>query len=330
MNDNKKSIEDIDETLLKEMYTTMIRIRKFEERIGELVGQGKIETPCHLYIGQEAIATGICSSLDKEDFMFGNHRSHGHYIAKGGDLKKLMAEINTKADGCCGGKGGSMHVIAPEVGLLGTPPIVAASVPLAAGAALAAKLKGTSQVAIVFFGDGATNEGVFYETLNIASLHKLPVIFVCENNLYATHMPIEECSADTDISKKGETFDVPGIKVNGNDVIEVYEKIGKAIANARNGNGPTLVECLTYRHKGHVGPCDDLDKGLRSREELDSWLEKCPIKTLEREMEEKEILNDIEKEDILNRISEEIKQAEEFSEASSSPQKESLFKDVFK
>jgi len=225
MNENEKITEDVDATLLREMYVTMVKIRKFEERVGELVSQGKIETPCHLYTGQEAIATGVCSSLNKEDFIFGNHRSHGHYIAKGGDLKKLMAEIHTRATGCCGGKGGSMHVIAPEVGLLGTPPIVAASIPLAAGAALAAKLKGTNQVAVVFFGDGATNEGVFYETLNFASLKKLPVIFVCENNFYATHMPIEECSADTDIAKKAEIFNIQGLKINGNDVVEVYKKV---------------------------------------------------------------------------------------------------------
>lgn len=330
MSDNEKLIEDVDGALLKEMYVTMVKIRKFEERVGELVDQGKIETPCHLYTGQEAIATGVCSSLNKEDFIFGNHRSHGHYIAKGGDLKKLMAEIHTRVTGCCKGKGGSMHIIAPEIGLLGTPPIVAASIPLAAGAALGAKLRGTNQVAVVFFGDGATNEGVFHETLNFASLKKLPVIFVCENNFYATHMPIKECSADTDIAKKAEIFNVPGIKINGNNVVEVYKKVGEAIANARDGNGPTLVECLTYRHKGHVGPCDDLDKGLRSKEELDYWLLRCPIKMMERIIKEKGILSDSEKEDILESISEEIKEAEEFAKESPCPKKESLFEDVFK
>ncbi|MDP2967477.1 MAG: thiamine pyrophosphate-dependent dehydrogenase E1 component subunit alpha, partial [bacterium] len=216
-------MENISKEILIKMYEIMLLIRRFEERVGDLVVQGAIKTPCHLTIGQEAIATGVCSALNKQDYIFGNHRSHGHYIAKGGDIKLLMAEIFCKATGCSKGKGGSMHVIAPEVGLLGTPPIVAASIPIAVGAALSSTLKGENNVAVSFFGDGATNEGVFYESLNFASLKKLPVIFVCENNLYSTHMPIEKILANTNIAKKAESFNMPGIQIDGNDATEVYE-----------------------------------------------------------------------------------------------------------
>ena len=210
------------ETLLK-MYETMVLIRKFEERVGDLVSQGEIKTPCHLYIGEEAVAVGVCSALNKEDYVFGTHRSHGHYIAKGGSLKKLMAEIFCKETGCSKGKGGSMHIVAPEVGLLGTPPIVAASIPIAVGAALSSLLKKEKKVAISFFGDGAVNEGVFYEALNFASLKKLPVVFVCENNFYSSHLPIAKILADTNIAKKASVFNMPGFQIDGNDVIKVYQ-----------------------------------------------------------------------------------------------------------
>jgi len=319
----------MNQDLLK-MYETMVRIRKFEERVGDLVTQGLIKTPCHLYIGQEAVATGVCLALKKEDYVFGTHRSHGHYLAKGGDAKELMAEIFCKKTGCAKGKGGSMHVISPEVGLLGTPPIVASSIPIAVGAGLSAAIKGDNRVAVSFFGDGATNEGVFYESLNFASLKKLPVVFVCENNLYSTHMPIKKSLADTDISKKAESFGMPGVKVDGNDVIKVFEAASKAIESARQGNGPTLIECLTYRWRGHVGPNFDIAKGLRSKEELDQWMLKCPIKKLEDMLIKENILSEEKKKEINQEIEKEVEEAEVFAKNSASPDQEELFKDVFK
>lgn len=320
----------IPKEILIKMYKTMLMIRRFEERVGDLILKGEIKTPCHLTIGQEAIATGVCSALKKEDYIFGNHRSHGHYIAKGGDIKKLMAEIFCKKTGCSKGKGGSMHIVAPEVGLLGTPPIVAASIPIAVGAALASDLKGENKVAVPFFGDGAANEGVFYESLNFASLKKLPVVFVCENNFYSTHMPISKCLAETNIAKKADAFGLPGIQIDGNDVIGVYQTAKKAIERARNGEGPSLIECRTYRWRGHVGPNLDLEKGLRTKEELDSWMEKCPIKRLEELLTKENILSKTEKEQIRKDIEKKVEEAIGFAIESPYPDKEKLAKDIFK
>lgn len=308
----------------------MLLIRRFEEMVGDYVANGEIKTPCHLYIGEEAIATGVCFALKKEDFIFGTHRSHGHYLAKGGDIKKLMAEIYCKKTGCSKGKGGSMHIVAPEVGLLGTPPIVAASIPIAVGAALSSTLKEEDRIVVSFFGDGATNEGVFYESLNFASLKKLPVVFVCENNFYSTHLPISQCLADTNIAKKAQIFNMPGFQIDGNDVIKVFQTTKKAANFARQGKGPTLIECRTYRWRGHVGPSDDLDKGLRSKEELDFWMKKCPIKRLEELMAKEGILSESEKEKIIQNIEREIEKALKFAKESSYPEKEELYKDVFK
>lgn len=312
--------------ILRKMYTTMLLIRRFEERVGELVAKGEIVTPCHLYIGEEAVAAGACLALKKTDYIFGNHRSHGHYIAKGGDIKELMAEIFCRATGCSRGKGGSMHIVAPEVGLLGTPPIVAASIPIAVGAALSASIKKEKRVSVSFFGDGATNEGVFYESLNFASLKKLPVIFICENNFYSTHMPISKTLADTNIAKKAEGFNMPGIRIDGNDVIKVYQTATEAVKRARAGKGPTLIECRTYRWRGHVGPGDDLGKGLRSKKELDSWMEKCPIKRLERILK----ISTSQKERISERVEKEIQESVIFAKNSPYPAKEELLEDVFK
>lgn len=259
----------------------MLRIRLFEEKVAKLVSEGEIKTPCHLYIGQEAIAVGVCSCLDKKDVIFSTHRSHGHFLAKGGSMKNLMAELYGRSFGCSHGYGGSMHLCDPSVGFYGSSAIVAGSIPLAVGVALAFKLRKEDKVAVTFFGDGATNEGVFYESLNFAALKKLPVIFICENNFYATHLSIEESLADTDIHKKGEALGVYSVQIDGNDVRKVYAETQKAVLRAKNGEGPTLIECLTFRWRGHVGPNDDINKGLRSQEELDYWKKKCPIKIIE-------------------------------------------------
>lgn len=316
-------------TLLK-MYECMVRIRRLEEIVGELVCKKEIKCPSHLYIGQEAVAVGVCSSLKREDYIFGTHRSHGHYLAKGGNLKELLAELYGRLNGCSRGKGGSMHVVAPEVGLLGTPAIVAGGIPLAVGTALASVLKGEKRVSVAFFGDGATNEGVFYESLNFASLKKLPVIFVCENNYYSTHMPISACLADTNIKDKAKVFNMPGFRLNGNDVIEVFQKTREAVEKAREGGGPSLIECLTYRWRGHVGPHYDLDKGLRSQEELNWWMGRCPIKRLEKTLLDEEIISSEEKHKIVKRIDEEIGEAVRFAKKSPYPGEDELYRDVFK
>lgn len=322
---------DVSQSTLQKMYGTMVRIRKFEEKLAEiLVSSKEITTPCHLYIGEEAVATGVCAALRKEDYVFSTHRSHGHYLAKGGDLRALMAEVYCKKTGCSRGKGGSMHVASPEMGLPGSSAIVGGTIPIAAGAALAFSIQNKDAVSVVFFGDGAAHEGVLYEALNFASLNKLPVIFVCENNLYCTHLPIAACLADTDIHKKADVFAMPGVRIDGNNVIEVYKTAKKAVEDARSGKGPTLIECMTYRWKGHVGPYDDLDKGLRSKEELDYWMNRCPIKTMEKFMLEQGVMSKRKIDQTRKAASEEIEEAVKFARESPYPDENDLLHDVFK
>ena len=323
---------DVPTDVLRKMYVTMVKIRKFEETVAELLIPPKKEltTPCHLYIGQEAVATGVCSALEKTDLAFSTHRSHGHFIAKGGNIRALMAELYCKKTGCSKGRGGSMHVAEVDHGLPGSSAIVGGTIPIAVGAALAFSMQQKGSVSVVFFGDGAVSEGVFYESLNFASLRRAPVIFVCENNFYCTHLPIASCLADTDIYKKSESFRIPGIRVDGNNVIEVYNVAKEAIEDARCGKGPTLIECRTYRWKGHVGPYDDLDKGLRSKEELDYWMSRCPIKMLERTLLERNIISELERDQIYKAISEEIEEAVKFARESPYPDENELLDDEFK
>ena len=322
---------DIPAKTLQAMYRTMLRIRKFEERVAELVSKKEIICPCHLYIGEEAVATGVCAALRKDDYVFSTHRSHGHYIAKGGDIKALMAELYCRATGCSKGRGGSMHLASPDVGLPGSSAIVAGTIPLAVGAALVFSLQKRDSVSVAFFGDGAANEGTFYESLNFASLKKLPVIFVCENNFYSTHMPVSSCLADTDIYKKAEAFNMPGVRVDGNNIMEVFNVAKKAIEDARSGKGPTLIECMTYRWRGHVGPSYDLNKGLRSKEELEYWLNRCPIKMLEEFLLKHSIMLESEKLWIYATIEKEIEEALVFAKESPYPDPDDeSFSDVFK
>lgn len=317
------------ETLLK-IYEMMFKIRRFEEKVSDLVSVGEIKTPCHLYIGQEAVSTGACFALDKKDYIFGTHRSHGCYLAKGGDPKKMMAELYGKETGCSRGKGGSMHLIDVENGLLGTSAIVSGNISLGTGVALASSFKNDKSVTLSFFGDGATAEGLFYESLNFASLMKLPVIFLCENNLYSTHMPIAECLVNTNIAEKAEIFKMQHYQIDGNNVLEVFETVKKAADNARRGGGPTLIECITYRWRGHVGPNDDLEKGLRSKEELEYWMKRCPIKNFEKVLTEKGILSEEEKKKIQEKIEKEIEESVAFAKNSPYPKAEELTKGVFK
>lgn len=231
---NRKTGLDIPPATLRSLYVAMLRMRRIEEKIAELLsGEPEIICPVHLYIGQEAVAAGVCAHLRKEDYVFSTHRSHGHYLAKGGDIRALVAELYGRVTGCSRGRGGSMHVASPNIGLPGSSAIVAGTIPLAIGAALAFSIRKQDNVAVAFFGDGATNEGAFYESLNFASLKKLPVIFVCENNAYSTHMPVSECLADTRIYRKADAFNMPGTRVDGNNVMDVLRAAGKAITDAR-------------------------------------------------------------------------------------------------
>jgi pyruvate dehydrogenase E1 component alpha subunit len=267
----------IDTSLLSTLFRSMTRIRVAEETIAELLDKNEVRCPTHLCTGQEAIAAGVCAALRQDDYVFGGHRSHGHYLAKGGDVRALMAELYGKATGCSRGRGGSMHLFAQKVGLLGTMPLVAATIPIAVGSALASKLRGDSRVSVAFFGDGATEEGHFHEAVNLAGLHRLPVIFVCENNLYSSHMHIRERRVKDNISQAGNAHGIPGLRVDGNDVGVVYRAAMDAVRRARKGRGPTLLECRTYRWRGHVGSSMDLDVGVKRKDEIWDWLPKDPV-----------------------------------------------------
>jgi TPP-dependent pyruvate/acetoin dehydrogenase alpha subunit len=318
----------IDTSLLITLFRSMTRIRVTEESIAELLDQHEIRCPTHLCTGQEAVAVGVCAALQKNDYIFGGHRSHGHYLAKGGDLRALIAEIYGKATGCSRGRGGSMHLIAQEVGLLGTVPLVAATIPIAVGSALASKLRGDSRVSVTFFGDGATEEGHFHEAVNLAGLHRLPVIFVCENNLYASHMHIRERRVKDNISQVGKAHGIPALRVDGNDVGVVYQASIDAVKRARCGRGPTLLECRTYRWRGHVGSSMDLDVGVKRSDELQDWLSKDPVARTRASLLEqgvpKTTLEEIERE-----VSVDIEDAIEFARHSPYPEPTELLEHVF-
>ena len=257
----------------------MLYLRLFEEKIIALYPEQEMKTPVHLGIGQEAVATGCLSDLRPEDYVYSNHRGHLHYLAKGGDPFAFAAELYGREKGCARGRGGSMHLVDERVGLMGSTAIVSGGVPIATGAALGFKLQGKDSVAMVFMGDGAVDEGVVYESLAFAALKKLAVIFVVENNGYATASPVTNRQLLDNIWKRGEAFGVEGKRVDGNDVMEVRDAAHHFVAKARRGDGPGLLECMTYRWKGHVGIMEDT--GYRTAEEIDDWKSRCPLKVME-------------------------------------------------
>ena len=318
---------------LKQLYRTMLRIRLCEESLVEPITNGEIKCPVHLYTGEEAIATGVCAALSKKDYIFGTHRAHGHYLAKGGGLQELIAEIYGRETGCSRGRGGSMHIIAPEKGILGAAPIVAGTISLAVGSALAAKIRGEKRVSVSFFGDGATGEGVLYESLNFASLKKLPVIFACENNLYSTHMPIRECRPGKGIFEIGIPFSIMSFQVDGNDVLRVYEIAKKAVNLCRKNQGPVFIELMTYRLRGHVGPDDNIQgthADIRPKEEIARWRKKDPIMKFEKFLLKNKILGKEGLQKIKEELREEVRQAHIFAKKSPEPNPKELEKYVFK
>jgi pyruvate dehydrogenase E1 component alpha subunit len=312
---------------LIDMYTCMWRIRLFEEQAEYQSSQGKVLGALHTYIGEEAVAVGICAHLDTTDYITSTHRGHGHCIAKGADIKKMMAELFGRATGYCKGKGGSMHIADFSVGMLGANGIVAGGFGLATGAGLAAQLRGTGQVTICFFGDGAANRGPFHENINIAAVWKLPVVYVCENNQYAQWTPQREVTLVTDIASMSAAYGIPGVQVNGMDVLAVYEAAGEAIERARQGEGPTLLECKTYRYRGHNYGDPQL---YRTKEEIAEWMEKRdPIKRLAAYMREEGILTDERDQAIQQQVTEEIQAAVRFAEGSPYPTPDELYRDVY-
>jgi pyruvate dehydrogenase E1 component alpha subunit len=308
-----------------EMYKKMLEIRKFEEKVYDLFTQNLIPGTMHLYMGEEAVAVGVCAALTPNDFITSTHRGHGHCIAKGASLTKMMAEIFGKKTGYCKGKGGSMHITDKNIGMLGANAVVGGAIPIAVGAGLSCKLKYPERVTACFFGDGASNQGTFHEGINMASVWGLPVIFVCENNLYAMGTRQSMVMKIEDISQRAAGYGIPGVTVDGNDVMAVYEEAHKAVTRARKGEGPTLLECKTYRHKGHsrFDPAK-----YRPREEVDEWMARDPVESFREKLLDKgipeEFLHKIE-----STVESEIEEAVEFAQESPLPEPEDALKDVW-
>ena len=319
--------------LLKEFYWMMKRIRLCEESLIEPIINGEIQCPVHLYSGEEAVATGVCLALSKEDMVFGNHRSHGHFLAKGGSMAEMIAEIYGKESGCSRGRGGSMHLIDPENGVVGVTPIVAGSVSLATGSALASKIRKETKVSVAFFGDGASGEGGLFESLNFASLKKLPIIFICENNLYSTHLPVSQIRVGRKISEIARPFDIKSYTADGNDVLEVYRLAKRAVGLCRKGEGPVFIEFLTYRLRGHVGPSDTIrgnHHDIRPKEQIKEWKQRDPLLVFKRYLTENGYFNEAEINDIDKMCTKEVDDANLLAIEGNYPDKSELTKYVFK
>lgn len=261
----------------RKLYRDMFRIRRVEERIKAVYHLREMRSPPHLCMGHEAVAVGVCAAVRASDVVFPYYRSHGWYLAKGGNLRAMMAELYGRETGCSRGWGGSMHLIDLAAGVMGTSAIVGGTISHAAGVALTFRMRSQDSVAVVTFGDGATEEGVFHETMNFAALRKLPLVFVCENNLYATNTHIRDRQAQPEIYRHAERFGIPGVQADGNDVLAVHAEATHAVARARRGEGPTLIECHTYRLLEHCGINEDHDLGYRSLDEVKSWRARGPL-----------------------------------------------------
>lgn len=314
---------------LIEIYRKMLTIRLFEEKIIDLYARGLVPGLAHLYVGEEAIAVGVCANLGDEDYITSTHRGHGHVIAKGAELKYMMAELFGKKTGYCKGKGGSMHIADVAIGILGANGIAGGGIPIAVGAALSAKIRKTDQVTACFFGDGSSNNGTFHEGLNFASVHRLPLVFVCENNGFGISVSQKQHQAIQDISIRAAAYNMPGVTIDGNDVLTVYEASGKAIQRARAGEGPTLVECKTYRWRGHHEGDPNQGKRYRTMEEVQEWVKKCPIRRFEEKLVSKKVLTKLKAKKIWEEVEKEIDEAVEFANQSPFPEPQDIYEDVY-
>jgi TPP-dependent pyruvate/acetoin dehydrogenase alpha subunit len=306
-----------------ELYRSLYRIRRVEEEIARMYPSDKIKSPVHLSIGQEAVAVAVCSALGPEDVIFCSYRSHAAYLAKGGDLNAMVAELYGKVTGCCKGKGGSMHLVDRSHGVMGASAVVGTTIANAVGYAYAVKLQRKSVVVVSFFGDGATDEGVFYESLNFAALKKLPIVFVCENNSYAIHTHQSQRQARVDLTGRAESLGVPADRVE-DDVFEVLERVSSAVERIRAGDsGPVLFECLCYRWKEHVGPNEDFHLGYRAREDAERWMAKDQVRRVAG------MLAAAERDAIERQVEEEVGAAFLFAEQSPFPETAELYRDVY-
>jgi TPP-dependent pyruvate/acetoin dehydrogenase alpha subunit len=311
------------------LYRTMVTIRRFEETLRDLFFQGQIPGFVHVSIGEEAVPAGVCAALTPADYITTTHRGHGHMLAKGGKPGPMMAELFGKRSGYCKGKGGSMHIVNYEIGILGANGIVGGGIPIAAGAALASSFRGNDAVAVAFFGDGASNEGTFHESLNLAGLWKLPSIFVCQNNAYAEFTPTSESTAVPDIAVRAQGYNMPGVIVDGNDVLAVYAETQTAVARAKRGDGPTLIEAKTYRWEGHVVGEEAFVGEYRPPNEVDAAKRRCPIVLFTKRVLSAGRITEAELERIAGEVQREIDAAVAFAQSSPLPEPKEALEDVF-
>ena len=318
----------------KELYMLMLRrmmlIRKFDETVKDLVQSAELVGMAHCYIGEEAVAVGACTALRDEDYITGNHRSHGHPISKGGDVRRAMAELLGKATGYCKGKGGSMHLADFDIGILGESGIVASALPVAVGAAMGSKMQNTDRVVISFFGDGASNQGACHEAMNLASIWKLPVIFLCENNQYAVTTSFKETVSTENVSDRATAYNMPGVLVDGQDVMAMHEATVHAVQRARAGEGPTLLEAKTYRYEDHSeGLNRILREPYRTEEEIEFWRQRDPIDIHSKWLLENDVASQEEIDKVQNDVYEAIDDALQFARESPYPDEADLFTDLF-
>ncbi len=311
---------------LIDMYRKMVRIRVFELRTAKEFAAGKIGGVVHSYVGEEATATGACAALRTDDYITSTHRGHGHVIAKGGKTDLMMAELFGKETGYCKGKGGSMHIADVDIGMLGANGLVGGGIPIATGAALSAQMRGTDQVAVCFFGDGATNRGSFHEAINLAAIWNLPAVYVIENNMYAETTSIADTCKLSNIADRASAYGIPDVTIDGNDVIAVYEAVSEAVARARRGEGPTVVECKTYRWRGHY---EGDTQAYKAEEEAEEWMKRDPIPAFRKQLVETGVLTEQGTDKIDDEINEEIEKAVKFAEESPLPAPEETLEDVF-
>ncbi|MBN1188456.1 MAG: thiamine pyrophosphate-dependent dehydrogenase E1 component subunit alpha [Dehalococcoidales bacterium] len=310
-----------------ELYTRMLTIRRFEERVVREFSEGRIAGFVHSYIGEEAIATGVCAHLDTRDRIVSHHRGHGHCIAKGADINRMMAEIYGKKTGYCKGKGGSMHIADFSIGMLGADGIVGAGLPIATGAAMAAQLEADGRIAAVFFGDGACQEGEFHEVLNLAGIWNLPMLFVCENNQYGVNTSYQYALAAKEITRMPAAYHIPAVTVDGNDVEAVYRAAGEIVAGIRSGQGPAFMECKTYRWHKHFLSAYLAD--LRPQEEIEGWKKKCPVAAYQGRLLDRGILTQPDLAEIDRRVLSRIEEAVKYAQESPYPQPEDALEDVY-
>ena len=316
--------------LLTLMMRRMMTIRRFEETVMGLVQGAELVGMAHCYIGEEAVAVGACAALRDDDYITGNHRSHGHPIAKGGDVRKAMAELLGKSTGYCKGKGGSMHLADFSIGILGESGIVGSALPVAVGAALGSKMQGNDRVVVSFFGDGASNQGACHEAMNLASIWNLPVIFLCENNQYAVTTHFTDTVAVENISDRAQAYNMPGVLVDGQDIMAMYEVTKEAVQRGRSGLGPTLIEARTYRYQEHSEALNRiLREEYRSEEELQEWKKRDPIDLFKALLIEQNISSEEEINKLQHNVAETINDALEFARESPYPNEEDLLEDMY-